>query len=142
MSTTYIIATDAARARVFAHAAGVMREVEDLVHPESREHIGDLRTGGKGESGGGAHLRQTGNADATLEKHAMFFAKEVAHYLKQARSQGKADHFVIIAEPRFLGQLRDKLDDATRKLVVKELDKDLSKATKEQIAETLGKPYA
>ncbi|MBZ9558423.1 MULTISPECIES: host attachment protein [Modicisalibacter] len=142
--TTYIVATDAARARVFAYAAGKMNEVEDLSHPESREHTGDLRTGGKGESGGGggANLRQTGNDDATSDKHAMFFAKEVAGYLKDARSQGKADSFVIIAEPRFLGLLRDKMDSNTRDMVVRELDKDLSKASKEKIAEALGKPYA
>ncbi|MDW5375796.1 host attachment protein [Halomonas sp. HP20-15] len=138
--TTYIVATDAARARIFAHAAGVLNEIEDLVHPESREHAGDLRTGGKGEAGGdsGPNLRQTGNHDATSEKHEMFFAKEVADYLKNVRSQGKADSFVIVAAPKFLGMLREKLDSNTRDMVTKELDKDLSKASKEQIAEALG----
>ncbi|WP_136065173.1 host attachment protein [Modicisalibacter radicis] len=138
--TTYIVVTDAARARVFARDAGVLNEIEDLAHPESREHTGDLRTGGKGEAGGGGgpNLRQTGNDDATSEKHAMFFAKEVADYLKNARSQGKADSFVIVAAPKFLGQLRDKMDSNTRDMVIKELDKDLSKASKEQIAEALG----
>lgn len=136
--TTYIVVTDAARARVFARAAGVLNEIEDLAHPESREHTGDLRTGGKGEAGSGPNLHQTGNEDATADKHAMFFAKEVADYLKNARSQGKADSFMIIAAPKFLGQLREKMDSNTRDMVIKELDKDLSKASKEQIAKALG----
>ncbi len=141
--TTYVVATDAARARVFAYAAGVLREVDNLVHPESREHTGDLRTGGKGEAvNAGGQARQTGNDDATAEKHAMFFAKEVADYLKQARTQGKAERFVIAADPKFLGALREKMDSSTRDLVVKELDKDLSKASEAEIEEKLAKPFA
>ena len=136
--TTYIVVSDAARARVFAHAAGNTREIDNLVHPESREHTGDLRTGGEGAAtNDGGQQRQTGNDDATLEKHAMFFAKEVADYLKNARSQGKADSFVIAADPKFLGLLREKMDSNTRDMVVKEVDKDYSKASLEEVIDKL-----
>ncbi|MGC3873921.1 host attachment protein [Halomonas sp. GXIMD04776] len=141
--TTYIVVSDAARARVFAHAAGNTREIDNLVHPESREHTGDLRTGGEGAAtNAGGQQRQTGDDDATSEKHAMFFAKEVADYLKNARSQGKADSFVIAAAPQFLGHLREKMDSNTRDMVVKEVDKDYSKASLDDITEKLAKPYA
>ncbi|WP_048308309.1 host attachment protein [Halomonas sp. PR-M31] len=141
--TTYIVVSDAARARVFAHAAGNTQEIDNLVHPESREHTGDLRTGGEGAAtSGSGQQHQTGDDDATSEKHAMFFAKEVADYLKNARSQGKADNFVIAAAPQFLGHLREKMDSNTRDMVIKEIDKDYSKASVEEITEKLAKPYA
>lgn len=139
--TTYIVAADAARARIFTDEAGTLREIDTLVHPESQLHTGDLRTGGKGEQGGGGDTksqRQTGNVEATADKHASFFATEVADYLNLARKEGKADHFVIAAEPQFLGALRKKLDNGTRDLVIKEVDKDLSQASEAEITEKLG----
>lgn len=139
--TTYIVASDAARARIFIDEAGTLREIDSLFHPESQLHTGDLRTGGKGEQGGGGDTnsqRQTGNVEATADKHVNVFATEVADYLNSARSQGKADRFVIAAEPQFLGALRKKLDSNTRDLVIKEVDKDLSQASEAEIAEKLG----
>ncbi|TVU72006.1 host attachment protein [Cobetia crustatorum] len=131
---TYIVAADAARARVFARTAGKITEVESLVHPESRQHTGDLRTGGKGESSGGhGSLHQTGDDGATSDKHQAFFAKEVAQYLKQAANGGKFDELIIAAAPSFLGVLRDKLDKSVAKLVIETLDKDLSHESADQI---------
>ena len=123
-----------------AREARVLHEVHTLTHPEGRLHAGDLRTGGQGEafSGPGASQRHTGNDQATSEKEAEFFAKEVATYLRDARTQGKADEIILIAEPRFLGHLRDKLDKTTMKCVTQTIDKDLSKASEEEIAQKLG----
>ncbi|WP_110689900.1 baeRF12 domain-containing protein [Salinicola endophyticus] len=138
MDKVYVVVADAARARIFAREARVMREIETLTHPESQLHTGDLRTGGKGESTSGPSRRQTGNEDTTSEKQAMFFAKEVASYLRDARTQGKADELVLIAAPQFLGQLRDKLDKPTLEMVTQSIDKDLSKASEADIAAQLG----
>lgn len=138
--TTYIVASDAARARIFAHEAGTLREIDSLVHAESRMHTGDLRTGGKGEQGGGSisnSQRQTGNVEATADKHTALFANEVAEYLRKARTQGKAERFIIAADPQFLGSLRKRMDDETRNMVAKEIDKDLSKHSEKEIAEKL-----
>ncbi|MDI6004495.1 host attachment protein [Cobetia marina] len=131
---TYIVAADAARARIFARAAGKVTEVDSLVHPESRQHTGDLRTGGKGESSGGhGSLHQTGDDGATSDKHQDFFAKEVAQYLKQAANDGKFDQLIIAAAPKFLGALRDKLDKPVAKLVSETVDKDLSHESADDI---------
>ncbi|ASK33581.1 host attachment protein [Alloalcanivorax mobilis] len=135
--TTYIVASNAAHARVFAHEIGVLREIDRLEHPQSQMHTGDLRTGGKGTRSGGpsdAPQRATGNQQATSDKHAAFFASEVAEYLKDARASAQADRLMLIAEPRFLGVLRQKLDTPTRNAVIREVDKDLTKASVDQIA--------
>ena len=101
--------------------------------------MGDLRTGGKGAEGSGAqhgNPRATGNQQATSDKHAAFFAKEVAEYLKHNLEQGRADRFILVAEPRFLGALRDKLDHTTRDAVSREIDKDLTKQSADDSAKS------
>ncbi len=138
--TTYIVASNAAHARIFAHEVGTMKEIDQLEHPESQAHVGDLRTGGKGSEGSGAlhgNPRATGNQQATSDKHAAFFAKEVAGYMKDAHEQGRADRFILVAEPRFLGALRDKLDHTTRDAVAREIDKDLTKQSADDIRKKL-----
>lgn len=138
MEKTYVVAADAARARIFVRQANVLREVETLTHSESRLHTGDLRTGGKGESTSGPGQRQTGDDNATSDKHEMFFAKEVAEYLRDARTQQNMTDLILIAAPQFLGKLRDKLDKPTQALVTQTLDKDVSKASEDEIAKKLG----
>lgn len=138
--TTYIVASNAAHARVFAHEVGVFKEIDQLEHPESQAHVGDLRTGGEGSEGSGAlhgNPRATGNQQATSDKHAAFFAKEVAEYMKHNLEQGRADRFILVAEPRFLGALRDKLDHTTRHAVSREIDKDLTKQSADDIRKKL-----
>lgn len=138
--TTYIVASNAAHARVFAHEVGAFKEIDQLDHPESQAHAGDLRTGGEGAEGSGAghgNPRATGNQQATSDKHAAFFAKEVAEYLKAAYEKNHADRFILIAEPRFLGALRDKLDHTTRDAVSREIDKDLTKQSADDIRKKL-----
>ncbi|MBF1801204.1 host attachment protein [Alloalcanivorax profundimaris] len=139
--TTYVIASNAAHARVFAHQVGRIREIDHLDHPESQAHAGDLRTGEGGKEGSGAlhgNPRATGNQQATSDKHAAFFAKEVASYMKAAHDKGGVDDFILIAEPRFLGTLRDKLDDPTKEVVIREVDKDLTKQSVNDIKKAAG----
>ncbi len=139
--TTYIIASNAAHARVFAHQVGRVREIEQLDHPESQAHVGDLRTGDGGKEGSGAlhgNPRATGNQQATSDKHSAVFAKELAQYMKAAHDQGGVDDFIVIAEPRFLGALRDKMDDPTRRAVIREVDKDLTKQKLDDIRKAAG----
>lgn len=136
----YVIAADAARARVFVQEKnGDVHEIDNLVHPESRQHQGDLRTGGSGgvDDSAGYGIRQSDNSVTTMEKHAGMFAKEVAEYMRKARTQGQVESFVVFSAPKFLGALREKLDAPTSDLIVKTVDKDISKDSEQDIAEKL-----
>ena len=57
--------------------------------------------------------------------------------MKHHLEQGRADRFILIAEPRFLGALRDKLDHTTRDAVSREIDKDLTGQNADRIREKL-----
>ena len=100
--TTYIVVADAARARIFTRDALTLAEQESMVHAEGRLHEGDLVTDGRGDV---HESMSTTSRSAGMEK------------------------LIMVAPPKFLGLLRDKLDAPTQKLVIHSLSKDLSKAS-------------
>lgn len=139
--TTYIVVADAARARIFTYAARTLTEKESLVHAEGRMHEGDLITdtpGAEVHESGTASSRASAEGDAARTHENELFAKEVSEHLYKARVDNKMDELVLVAAPKFLGLLRDKLDKPTQKIVTHTLDKDLSKAPQEEIEKALG----
>lgn len=137
--TTYIVVADAARARVFTRDALKLEERENLVHGEGRLHEGDLVTGETGavdESSSSGRRASRGDSVA-LDHEAEIFAKQVVETLYQARVGNHMEKLILVAAPRFLGVLRDKLDAPTHKLVIHTLDKDLTKASLETIQEAV-----
>lgn len=142
MQKQWVVVADAARARIFAAIGpdSELRELHDLVHPESRRHTGDLRTGGKGEvvESIGRSMRQTDRETTTGEKHADTFAAEVAAFLRQHRVDNDYERLILVAEPGMLGRLRHKLDSATARLVEETVDKNLAQHARSEIQKALG----
>ncbi|WP_423822998.1 host attachment protein [Salinisphaera sp. SPP-AMP-43] len=127
MSKQWILVADAAAARLFSRdSGGSLSRVDAFYHDESRKHEGDLRTGGKGQvedsAGHGAH--QADPQTETSEKHAHLFAKEVVGHLKSGHNDNAFEQLILVAEPQFLGRLRDQLDSPLNQCVVATLDKD------------------
>ena len=130
MTTTWIIAADASRARILqvTDRAQQLEEVEDLLNPEGRVHdrelISDAHPRFSGHSGGGpgSDREETSAAEHATE----LFAKRVGDYLDKARTGHRYDRLHLIAPPKFLGQLRKELGKEVQKLVAQELPKDLS----------------
>lgn len=137
MASTWIVVADSARARIFdAGPHGrELNEVEDLSHPESRLHEGDLRTGSTGsrQQRMSTARSASGPTTSTHEKHTTGFARDIARYLEHARHRGNFDKLVIAAEPAVLGELRDHLDAATRACVTREIDKNWARHTARDI---------
>jgi protein required for attachment to host cells len=129
--TTYIVVADAARARIFTRDALTLVEQDSLVHAASRLHEGDLVTG----HGADVHestantVRSSGGENTAHAHEEQVFAKEVAERVYRARVDNHLDKLILVAPPRFLGQLRDKLDGPTTKRIIHSLAKDLSKAS-------------
>lgn len=137
--TTYIVVADAARARVFTRDALKLVELDSLVHAANRLHEGDLVT----DRGADVHesmstsSRSSGGESTARTHEETIFAKEVAERIYRARVDNTMEKLILVAPPRFLGQLRDKLDGPTTKLVIHSLAKDLSKASLEEIQEAV-----
>lgn len=61
------------------------------------------------------------------------FAKRISRRLDTERRNGRYEELIIIAAPQFLGLLRPELSGPTRKRAVKEIAKDLVRASDAQI---------
>jgi protein required for attachment to host cells len=138
-TTTWIVAADAARARVLQVAGRKkqLTEIEDLMNPAGRAddrelitdahprfsgHGGVGKPGSRATSGPASDRQETGAQEHETE----LFAKRIGDYLDKARNQHRYDKLYLVAPPKFLGMLRKKLDKEVEKLVVDERDKDLS----------------
>jgi protein required for attachment to host cells len=129
MTTTWIIAADASRARILqvTDRQQNLAEIEDLANPEGRAHdrelISDAHARFSGTSGPGSDREEMSATEHATE----LFAKRLGdYYLDKARTAHRYHRLHLIAPPKFLGQLRKELGKEVEKLVAEELPKDLA----------------
>jgi protein required for attachment to host cells len=129
MAATWILVADRSDARVFKQSANrPLKRLQHLTHPESRMDNRELETDRPGTVsqtiGSGMHgmARET----EPKEHEAQLFAKRLTDLLHEARVRGEYDRLWIVAEPGFLGLLRQNLDAPTQKLIVGSLDRNLT----------------
>lgn len=143
----WVLVADHARARFFTAAtpSAPLQESTDLVNPDARlrEHELDSDSpghlfGGRRGAGAGGHAAAV-RGETKKDHAAAAFAKRVGEHLAHARAAGAFGRLYVIAEPDFLGLLRQHLDDPTRHLVVLELHKDLTHSTADAIRQALPK---
>lgn len=129
MGNTWVVVADGTRARLFnRHKNRKLEEFDTLLSPVHRLHEGDLvsdRDGRAFDSGGtGAHA--VGNKNAAKDHEMTAFAKRLAARLEEGRNAGQLQRLVLIAPPRFLGQLRSHLTERSADLVALTIDKELT----------------
>lgn len=138
--TTLVAVAQRAKARFFLHVpGGGFDEVTDLVHPESRAHGRDLasdRPGRVHESHGPGRSAMA-QEETPKEREASTFAREIAEAIRSRRNANEFDRLVLVAEPGFLGMLREALDDATAKTIHGEVRKDIVERPLAEIKEHL-----
>lgn len=136
MKKTWILVADSSRARIFSAETPntQIQEIKSLSHSEGRLHEQNLSSdlpGKHADSASSSHHGLSENAD--LKKHeASTFAKQLCQELDAAHSN-HVEQLFIVAEPAFLGLLREQLSSNTAKLVAFELDKNLCKEDAESI---------
>lgn len=137
MTKIWAIVAESSRARIYEleGPSSSIKELEDLVHPESRLHeqnlTSDLPGRGMDDMGSGHHAM----SDKTdpKDQEAINFAKSISHLLESARVENKFDKLVVISEPSFLGLLRKHLTNATSQTVAQEIGKNLVRHKPEEI---------
>ncbi len=123
--STWIVVSDAARARIFVTDPELTGWAEHnvLVHPASRSGIGELVSDTHAHSTGRGPRSGPRQTD-THDNESVRFARELAVHLRQQRTAGAYESLVIVAAPRFLGQLRPLLDKNVAAMVQTEIAKD------------------
>jgi len=141
MARYWILAADSTEARLFTREKkfSPLTERQDWLHPESRLPGRDLEHDRQGKTFSSHGYGQSDNQKHTdpKKREAQDFARELAGHLDTARANGEFESLSIVADPSFLGLLREQLDDNTRELIGVEVDKNLTRRSAETIAEAL-----
>jgi protein required for attachment to host cells len=128
MVNTWVVVADGTRARLFnRHKNRKLEEFDVLLSPEHRLHEGDLVSDREGRaSANGAGGNAMGNRNSTKNHEMANFAKRLASRLERGRTAGEVGRLVLVAPPRFLGQLRASLSVSASELVALSIDKELT----------------
>jgi protein required for attachment to host cells len=129
MKLTWILVADNVHVRIFTvdTPSSSLEEIEGFTHTESRLHDREMTTDlpGRIKSDGGSGHALEQKTDP--KKHeADNFAHYIAHHLEAAFNVNKYEQLLIIAEPTFLGLLRNCLPKNILKQVCFELDKNIT----------------
>jgi protein required for attachment to host cells len=127
--TTWIVVADGSHARFYRvadDARSIAATEARLESARARGKAGDLVTDRAGRAfdsaGQGRHAMEPEVTPQEREKER--FQTRVARAMRDALAEGEVERFVLVAEPRTLGALREELADTVRARVVAELDKD------------------
>jgi protein required for attachment to host cells len=141
MHAYLVVVADSSRARLFGRKLkfSPLEELEALTHPESRLRRQDLvsdRPGTVHESSAHGESPADQRSDPK-DQEARQFAREICARLQYWRQQGKVEAIGLVTEPRFLGLIRQYLDDESRRLVQQEIGANLTRETVEAITRKL-----
>jgi protein required for attachment to host cells len=102
-------------------------------HPEGRLKNRDIDADKPGRA-----FDSHGQGRHALERERMP-TEQLAGMLDEGRVRERYDQLVLVAEPRFLGWLRDALSPETTQRVVASLDKDLGEVDLHELPKRLAK---
>lgn len=141
MKSFWILVADSARARIFTAdtPSSPLEEIEDIAHTEGRLYDREITSDlpGRMRHAGGIGGHAYDPSSDPKEHEASNFSHSIAQHLETARSENKFDQLVIIAEPSFLGMLRNNLSEQVKKVVCLELDKEITTQSATEIREYL-----
>lgn len=128
---TWVVAADAGRARIFqaGNEEAELTELTDLLNADARLQDHDALSDRRGEvTQGAAGIGHAFEPRHTHHEHvAVAFAQTVAQRLNAAVAAGEVARLYLIAEPSFLGLLRQRLDKPALAAVVQEQASDLTR---------------
>lgn len=133
---TWLIVANSSMARIFKlEKRDSLIEVGQFEHPESRLRNRDLISDKPGRTNESIGLTRHRYEQHHSPKHQEFetFAKYLAHHLDEARKKGEFNRLYLAASPNLLGLIRQSLDASTTKLLVGEVDKDMTHMRPDEI---------
>lgn len=135
---TWVVVADKCQAKIFLmEKAHKLKEIFHLEHPESGLHNRDLISSkpGRGFQSIDKGTTRSAYQPETEPKQieAIKFASEIASLLYSASTKGEFQNLYLIADPSFLGLLRQHIHPQIQKHVIAEIPKELTQASVETI---------
>ncbi len=142
MKSTWILVADNVHARIFTadSPSSSLNEIEGFTHAEGRLHDREMTTDlpGRIKSADGSGHAYEQPTDP--KKHeADNFAHQLTKHLETAHNANKFEQLLIVAEPSFLGLLRNHLPEHIKQHVCFELDKNITTQSAAEIRNHLPK---
>lgn len=129
MSTNWLLVANRTGARLFENPGpgkGLIK-LEEFSHPEGRLKDQDFVSDDKGRvqdrPGQGSHKREM--PESPSEHQDRHFAHNLAETLKHGLDEHRFTRLFLVAEPGFLGDLKEALDKKTASILEGTLGKDL-----------------
>ena len=103
---------------------------EEPPHPQPAGHP---KVEGSNHSAGSRHLSQASNPDEKQDEEDTF-AAATAKWLNHEALGNRFEHAVVIAPPKMLGELRKHYHKVLEAKILKEIPKDMTGQTRDDIA--------
>lgn len=140
MQTTWVLVANRTAAKAFASTKPLkddLQLVHDLPHPEGRLHGKELEAAKAAEVTDKFGTPNTADASDAPAHDERDFAKHIAQVLEKGRNDHAYQKLVLVAEPKFLGQVSGALDKQTSALVERTVPKDLSRTDAKSLQQHL-----
>ena len=111
--------------------------IKTLHHNESQLHKKDLSSDKQGSHRGSFGTDTMEAKTPAKVKEANHFAHQVAQFLEDGVNHQQVERIYLIANPEFIGILRQTIKPHVAKIIEKEIHKDLMHSTPEQIRDYL-----
>jgi protein required for attachment to host cells len=129
MQKKWVVVAESSRARIFETMGfnQPLREIQDLAHPEGRLPARELKSDRPARIFRGREQEKHPVSPHVepRRQEAINFARQIADLLENAGAKGEYNELILIAAPEFLGILRENLNPATEKRVVKTVNKNI-----------------
>jgi protein required for attachment to host cells len=136
---TWVVVADHARARLFKYALhdGGLEEIEDVVCMAARVPQHELESDAGGRTPARGHADSYDPRASARAQERSVFARTITERLEVKRRCGELGGFYLIAEPRFLGELRSSLSDPLARRLRGEVPNRMTLEPADEIAAAL-----
>lgn len=136
-TATWFVVADGSRGRILAYDAN--EDTFEAVLPfefkagreRTRQRVTDRAGQTQERPRSGGHAEQKSQDGKEHDQEVL--AREIADEIRSGRTDHRFDQLVLVAPPRFLGRLRDELDDASAAMVPTSHARDLTRLSNHEL---------
>jgi len=135
--TTWILVSDAGSARVFAATKWrePWRVVQEIDNPDGRAREAELVSDHPGRQSGAAASPSMKAPASAKTREAERFAARLARLVERGYDDHAFDRLVLVAPPRFLGRLRQKIRASVQASIAAQIRHDYTHAGAAEVEE-------
>ena len=138
MRKIWVVVANRSEMKIYlAESVNILKQIDSLSHSEGQQTTRQLVADKQGSHRGSFGTDTMEEKTPTKKKEALLFAHQIALKLEHGVQHEHVERLYIIASPKFMGELRQTLKPHIKKMIEKEVDKDMTDAKEEQIRECL-----